>query len=193
VYAALLVLAAVPPEVRPRAIEKPGEIARTALRFVGIRPGVAVFEASRAASQRIVRNDCIRVRGVDARGRAQVVAPPLDACVTHGVQLLVPWTEGMLRSLVLRAPPGVAEAAIGDWVCHAPRFASQGFRQVQLAWTAPWIDRSSGAEGVTSNARIVWRCDPPGLEQRVLGTGDAPAGGSSMLPAGGSSMLPAGG
>lgn len=120
-----------------------------------------------------MRNDCIAVRGIDADGRAHVVAPPEGRCVTEGLRLSVTRTEGLLRSLVLRAPPGVAEAAIGDWVCHDARFAERELSEVELVWTAPWVDRATRAEGVERNALVVWRCDPPGIEQRVLQPSEA--------------------
>jgi len=144
-----------------------------ALRAVGIRPGVAVFEAAPTATARIVRNDCLVLRGIDAAGRVHTVAPPDGRCVTRGARWSVPWTEGLLRSVVLRAPAGVAERALGDWVCHAPRFAAHGFRSVELVWTAPWVERASGAEGVARNALVEWRCDPPRLERRLLQPSEA--------------------
>jgi hypothetical protein len=109
------------------------------------------------------------VSGIEASGRAVRIAPPGD-CATRGLRLRVPWTEGMLRSLVLRTPPGVAEAAIGDWICHAPRFAAHAFREVTIAWTEPWVERATGVEGVTESAFVRWRCDPPGAVERVLGS-----------------------
>jgi hypothetical protein len=92
--------------------------------------------------------------------------------VLDGVRAAVPWTEGLLRSVVLRAPPGVAEPALGDWICHAPRFAAERFVETELVWTAPWVDRATGAEGTANDALVVWRCDPPGLVQRVLAPTD---------------------
>jgi hypothetical protein len=169
----LLALAAVPPQVRPAFLAGPGDAARVLLRAIAIRPGVAVFEASSQPTTRLVRNDCLRVRGIDATGRVAVVAPPEGRCVLGGVRAAVPWTEGLLRSLVLRAPAGVAEPALGDWVCHAPRFTASAFREVELVWTAPWVDRATGAEGVANDALVVWRCDPPALVQRVLQPSDA--------------------
>jgi len=167
-YAALLALAAVPPEVRPRALGLPGEAARHALRAVGIHAGVNVFGGGRDDPRIVIRADCIRVRGRDADGRVRGVAPPGGDCVTQGARLVQPWIEGALRSLVLRAPAGLAEAAIGDWVCHGPRFRGDGFEEVELLWTQPWVDPRGGAEGVANAALFVWRCEPAGLVRRVL-------------------------
>lgn len=173
-YATALALAAIPPEVRPRAIADVADAARVALRAVGIRPGVAVFESATTPTTRIVRNDCIALRVRDAGGRVRTIAPPDDRCVTRGARLTIPWTEGLLRSVVLRAPPGVAEAALGDWACHAPRFAALAPAEVEIEWDAAWIDRASGAEGVERNALVRWRCAPPGVIERRI---DAASGG----------------
>ena len=172
-YAVVLGLAALPPEVRPHLLEIPGEFARIALRGVGIRPGVAVFEASVQSSHRVVRNDCIRVRSIDRAGRAVVLAPPGGDCVTEGARFAVPWSEGALRSLVLRAPAGVAEPAIGDWICHGPHWHDRDIAAVEVLWTEPWLEMASGAEGVDRVALFVWRCEPPGLVRRSLHPSEA--------------------
>jgi hypothetical protein len=171
-YAAVLALAAVPPEVRPPLLGIPGESARRALRSLGIRPGVAVFEASVQRSDRVVRNDYIRVRSIDRSGRATRLAPP-GACETQGARFAVPWTEGAIRSLVLRAPAGVAEPAIGDWICHGPHWHGRDTAAVELLWTEPWLELASGVEGVDRVALFIWRCEPPGLARRSLHPSEA--------------------
>ncbi len=171
-YAALLALAAIPPEVRPRAIATPSEIARIALHAVGIHAGMAVFETG-YQDRLLVRADCIRVSARDAHGRTTVLAPPGDRCVTQGVRLFVPWTEGALRAVTLRAPPGVAEAAIGDWACRGPLWGSPDWQEVTVSWKQPWLDLHSRAEGVANAAYFVWRCEPAGLVERVLRPTDA--------------------
>jgi hypothetical protein len=174
-YAVVLVLAAWPPEVRPHAIDLPSDVARIALRAVGIIPGLAVFETG-YQDKVLIRSDCIRVLARDAQRRTTVLAPPDDHCVTEGVRLVVPWTEGALRALILRSPPGVAEAAIGDWVCHGPHWRaspSQGWQDVTVVWTQPYLDLRSREEGVANAAAFVWRCDPPGLMERLIRPTDA--------------------
>jgi hypothetical protein len=166
-YAALLALAAIPPEVRPGAIEVPSEVARLAMNAVGIHAGLAVFETGYQDAV-LVRADCIRVRARDAAGRTAVLAPPDDHCVTEGVRLFVPWQEGALRALMLRAPPGVAEAAIGDWACRGPAWGSPEWEEVAVVWTQPWLDLRSGDEGVANAAYFRWRCEPAELVERVL-------------------------
>jgi len=161
--------------VCPPALALPSELARASLRAVGIRPGVAVFESSPEPTARIVRNDCIELDAVDAQGGRHRIAPPGE-CATRGARLRIPWTEGLLRSVVLRAPPGVAEAALGDWVCHAPRFAAWSPRAMELVWREPWLDRRSRAEGIENVALLVWRCAPPGLAVRALHPTDAALG-----------------
>jgi hypothetical protein len=113
------------------------------------------------------------VRARDAEGRIDVLAPPGGRCVTAGVRVVQPWLEGALRSLVLRAPPGVAEPALGDWICHGARFRARGFEAVELVWTQPWVELAGGAEGVANAAFVTWRCRPPGLIQRVPRPDDA--------------------
>jgi hypothetical protein len=171
-YAVVLGLAALPPEVRPHAFDRPGEIARAVLRAVGIVPGLAVFETG-YQDQVLVRADCIRVVARDAQRRATVLAPPDDHCVTEGVRLVVPWTEGALRALILRSPTGVAEAAIGDWACHGPIWGSPAWQDVTVTWTQPYLDPRSRAEGVANAAAFVWRCDPAGLVERLIRPTDA--------------------
>lgn len=172
VYAAALALAAIPPEVRPRAIEIPSEVLRLAMKSIGIHAGLAVF-ATGYHDKVLVRADCIRVRARDAQGNTTELAPPGDRCVTEGVRLVVPWTEGALRAVTLRAPPGVAEAAIGDWACRGPAWGSPAFEQVTVSWTQPWIDLRSRQEGVANAAYFIWRCDPAELVERVLRPTDA--------------------
>ena len=171
-YAVVLGLAALPPEVRPHALDRPGDVARAVLRAVGIVPGLAVFETG-YQDQVLVRADCIRVVARDAQRRATVLAPPGDHCVTEGVRLIVPWTEGALRALILRSPPGVAEAAIGDWACHGPSWGSTAWQDVTVTWTQPHLDLRSRAEGVANAAAFVWRCDPAGLVERWIRPSDA--------------------
>ncbi len=171
-YAVVLALAAWPPEVRPHAIDLPSDVARIALRAVGIIPGLAVFETG-YDDHGLVRADCIRVSARDATGRSSVLAPPGDHCVTEGVRLFVPWTEGGLRAWILRSPPRVAEAAIGDWVCHGPHWGAPAWRDVTVVWTQPYLDLRSHEEGVANAAFFVWSCDPPGLTQRVMRPTDA--------------------
>jgi hypothetical protein len=169
----MLALAAIPPEVAPRALVAPGATARAALRAFGIRPGVAVFEAPLEATSRVVLADCIRVAGRDASGRDVVLAPPGDHCVVSGVRAGVPWTEGALRGLVLRAPAGLAEPLLGDWFCHGPHWRALGLRNVRVAWTQPWTDWTRDESGTTAAAIFEWRCAPPGLERRSLRPSDA--------------------
>jgi hypothetical protein len=133
---------------------------------------VNVFGGGRDDPRIVILADCLGVRGRDAQGRVRTVAPPGGRCVTEGARWTQPWIEGALRSVVLRAPPGLAEPAIGDWVCHGPRFREQGFAEVELLWTQPWLDPRSGAEGLANAALFVWRCEPPGLVRRVLRPSD---------------------
>ncbi len=172
-YSAVLVLSAFPPEARPRFLDVPSEVARIALRSLGIRAGVAVFETGRDDPRIVIRQDCIRLRGREANGRMIVLAPQDDHCVTEGVRVIVPWMEGALRTLVLRSPPGLAEPLIGDWVCHGPHWDAYDLREVELVWTQPWLDLVDGHEGIANAALVVWRCDPPGFVRRVLRPTDA--------------------
>ncbi|RIL07535.1 MAG: hypothetical protein DCC71_02625 [Proteobacteria bacterium] len=172
-YAAVLVVAALPPEVRPRWLDLPSEAGRIALRSLAIKPGVAVFETGRDDPRILVRQDCIRVVGRDAHGRETVFAPPDDRCITEGARLVIPWLEGGLRTLVLRSPPGLAEPLIGDWFCHGPNWAAYELREVKLVWTQPWVDMRSGEEGVANAAAFAWRCDPPGMLRRLIRPSDA--------------------
>lgn len=173
-YALVLALAAVPAEVRPHALDGPSRIAWRSLRAVGIQPGLAVFETGYGEHEGVmVLADCIRVVARDADGRSTVLAPPGDHCVTSGSRLVVPWEEGALRAVVLRAPPGVAEPAIGAWACRGPHWGSSAWREVTVTWTQPWKNLRSGEQGVTNAAYFVWRCEPPDLVRRVLRPTDA--------------------
>lgn len=171
-YAVALGLAALPPEVRPHALDRPSDGTRAVLRAIGIIPGNAVFETG-YQDQVLVRADCIRVVARDAQRRATVLAPPGDHCETEGVRLVVPWTEGALRAVILRSPAGVAEAAIGDWACHGPTWGSPSWRDVTVTWTQPYIELRSRTEGVANAAAFVWRCDPAGLVERLIRPTDA--------------------
>lgn len=171
-YAFALAVTAIPPAFRPPALRPAIDSVQRTLRAFGIVPGVAVFETG-AEDRVLVRQDCIRVVARDARGAVRVLAPPGDHCVTHGVRAVVPWTEGGMRAWVLRAPPGVAEPALGDWVCRGPLWGSPDWTEVNVIWTQPWVDLRSGREGVANAAYFVWRCEPPGLTERVLRPSDA--------------------
>lgn len=182
-YAIVLAIAAWPPEARPRLLDLPSEAARIALRAFAIKPGVAVFETGRDDPRIVVRQDCIRVVGRDAQGVETVFAPPDDRCVTEGARLIVPWLEGGLRTLVLRSPAGLAEPLIGDWFCHGPHWEAHRLREVDVVWTQPWLDLHGDREGVANAAAFRWRCDPPGLVERLIRPSDAQlrafAGGES--------------
>jgi len=142
-YAALLVIAAIPEEVRPRALDGSFAMGRRVLRAGAIQPGVAVFQTRRDDPPIVVR-DCIRLRGRDAGGAVHTLEPPDGECFVAGARWTQPWLEGGLRSLILRSPPGLAEPVIGDWVCHGPHWRARELREVELVWTQPWQDLQSG-------------------------------------------------
>lgn len=171
-YAAALAVTACPPAMRPSAVAVPIQIAERALRTIGIKPGLAVFETG-YEDRVLVLQDCIRVLARDEHGRTTVLAPPGDVCVTKGARAVVPWTEGGLRSWILRTPPGVAEPALGDWICRGPLWGSPDWNEVAVIWTQPWIELRSDRKGVANAAYFVWRCEPPGLVERVLRPTDA--------------------
>jgi hypothetical protein len=171
-YAAALAVTAIPPAFRPAALRAPIASVQRVLRAFGIVPGLAVFETG-YEDRVLVRQDCIRVVARDISGDVRVLAPPDDRCVTRGVRVVVPWTEGGMRAWVLRAPPGVAEPALGDWVCRGPLWGSSDWSEVTVIWTQPWVELRSGREGVANAAYFVWRCDPPALVERVMRPSDA--------------------
>ena len=166
-YTGFLVLAALPPEVRPRPLERAGESARALLASFGIRPGVAVFESSRQPVSRIVLNDCIRVRGL-VEGRPPELLQPRDGrCFTRGLRPRMPWREYAVRSLLLRPPPPLDHALLGDGFCHAGR-PEASFDAVEIVWSQPWRELGGDASGLSHAALLVWRCEPPGLTRRSL-------------------------
>lgn len=171
-YAFALAITAIPPAFRPAPLRAPIGLVQRALRAFGIVPGLAVFETG-YEDRVLVRQDCIRVVARDTSGAVHVLAPPGDRCVTRGVRAVVPWTEGGMRAWVLRAPAGVAEPALGDWVCRGPLWGSPERAEVTVIWTQPWVELRSGREGVANAAYFVWRCEPPGLTTRVLRPTDA--------------------
>ena len=179
-YSGLLVLGAWPAEVRPAALDALGRTPSTLLRAVGIRPGIAVFEAGRERTTRVVRNDCIRARGHPAGAPAVLVAPPDGHCHTRGFRWRLPWQEALLRSLLLRTR--APEAVLGDWLCGADRSRTDPFERVDVLWTQPWVDLETGEEGVAHAAWFAWRCDPPGLEKRLLRPSEAELRRLGVLP-----------
>lgn len=167
VYTGLLVVAAWPPEAQPAAVRLPSALASAGLRSLGIRPGVAVFEAGREPGRRVTRNDCVRVRGFPVDGGApQLLHPPDGHCFTEGTRWSLPWQEGLLRSLLLRSP--APEAAIGDWACHGPRHGGAGYERIDVLWSQPWVDLGTGEEGIWYAAWFVWRYEPAGLLSHAL-------------------------
>ncbi len=159
-YAALLALAAWPEEVRPGALDLPSRLANFALRKVGIVAGVPVYEPPRQRIVRLELNDCIRVRGFDRQGRAEVLAPPGGACFTSGVRFTIPWPELALRSLLLRSTKPTNQAAIGDYFCHGRRFRERRFAEIEVFWWVPWRDLRSGETGRTPVFVYRWQCRP---------------------------------
>jgi len=172
-----LFLAALPPPVRPPFLALPSVVTDIFLRLFAVRAGISVFEPPRARIVDVLRNDCIRVRGLRAGAAPEVLQPPDGRCVTSGVRIGVPQREWMLRSILTGGEGGLPElqreAVIGDWFCHAPPWRERRFEEIELVWTQPSFHIETGAEKVTNVLFFRWRCDPPGLAAEARGASDA--------------------
>jgi hypothetical protein len=166
-YAAALLLAALPRPVRPGWLDAPCAAVERLLRSVGLRGGIAVFLPPRERIDHVLRNDCVRVRGLRQVGPPEILQPPEGRCVTRGLRLYLPSTEWMLRSVLTggEASHGelMREAVIGDWFCHGRPYRERSFREIEVVWTKPGFDRTSGKERTQNLLFYRWSCDPPDL------------------------------
>lgn len=166
-YSLGLLLTAWPAEVRPAFLDRPSAIAESILRLVAIRGGIAVFEPPRERIVKVLRNDCIYVRGIDAAGRAHWLQPADGRCTTTGLRLTLPDLEWMLRSLLTGGEGfhaiATQQAVIGDFFCHAPPWRAHGLQQIELLWVQPRFDIDTGEESTEPVFEFRWRCAPPGV------------------------------
>jgi hypothetical protein len=172
-----LFVAALPSPVRPQWLALPNLATNVFLRLFAVRAGISVFEPPRERIVDVLRNDCIRVRGLRASAAPETLQPPDGRCVTSGVRLGVPLREWMLRSILTGGEAGLTEiqreSVIGDWFCFAPPWRDRRFEQIELVWTQPTFHIDTGAEKVTNVLFFRWRCDPPGLVGEARGSSDA--------------------
>jgi hypothetical protein len=176
-YALVLLLSALPPPVRPRVLDLPSLVASIALRKVGLRAGISVFSPPRERIVHVLRQDCIRVRGLRPGAPPETLAPPGGRCVTSGFRPSLPPREWFLRSLLTggegQTSELMREAVIGDFFCHGPDFRERGFAEVEVVWTKPGFHIDSGAESTENVLLFRWRCEPPGVLESSAGPSDA--------------------
>lgn len=175
-YGVALFLAALPKPVRPDFLDVPSYLANAVLRRFAVRAGISVFEPPRERIVDVLRNDCIRVRGLRADAPPEVLQPPDGHCVTSGVRIGVPQREWMLRSVLTGGEASLPElqrqAVIGDWFCFSPHWRDRRYEEIELLWTKPSFHIDTGAEKVTNVLFFRWRCSPPGLVAEARGATD---------------------
>jgi len=171
-YGLALLLSALPPTVRPGFLAAPSELTKQLLRKVGLRGGITVFLPPRQRVVRVLRNDCIYVRGVRADGSPRWILPPDGRCVLTGLRPSLPTLEWMTRSVLTGGeaslPQTLRQAALGDFFCHGPGFATEGFVRVEILWLQPRFHIDTGAPSEDRLLLQRWRCDPPGLEEERI-------------------------
>ena len=167
VYSLALFLSALPAEARPGFLDRPSAIAESVLRLFAVRGGIAVFEPPRERVVKVLRNDCIYVRGLDAAGRSHWLQPTDGRCTLTGLRLSIPDVEWMLRSLLTGGEGfhavATQEAVVGDFFCHAPPWRELGLREIELLWVQPRFDIDTGEERTEPVFAFRWRCEPPGV------------------------------
>lgn len=187
VYLALLVLAAVPPKLRPAFLDAPGNGAARALGALSISPGLPIFSGSVTAVHR--RASCLEITATRADGSAETLYA--NACPPEGFRWRIdPWDEmvlGLVRRtrierFVAGAPaPDAAErwklAALGDFFCHSPLAGGAGEREeVTLELRTLLVLYSSGRHTRDRAIRCRWRCADPPLASPSCERAPAPGG-----------------
>lgn len=166
-YAAMLLLAALPRPVRPHILDVPHLMADAVLRRFAIRGGISVFLPPAERVVDVLRNDCIVVRGLRNGTAPEFLQPPDGRCITSGVRIGVPQVEWMVRSILTGGEASLVEiqrqAVVGDFFCFAPPWRERRFDEVDLAWTQPAFDIDTGEERTTNLLYFRWRCAPPDL------------------------------
>lgn len=170
-YLALLLLAALPEQVRPALLEEPGRFASRALEAVSISPGLAVFSGSVTAVHR--RATCLEIRAERPDGSVETLYA--SECPPTGFRWRIdPWDE-MVVGLVRRTrierfarepageePPRSTEwlklQALGDFFCHSPEAASGERRAVTLETHDLLVLYSSGLHSRDRTLACRWRC-----------------------------------
>ncbi len=170
-YLALLLLAALPEQLRPALLDAPARLASRALDAVSISPGLAVFSGSVTSVHR--RATCLALRAERPDGSLETLYA--SACPPTGFRWRIdPWDE-MVLGLVRRtrierfAPtargddsPGFYEwlklQAVGDYFCHSPEAASGERRAVTLDTYDLLVLYSSGIHTRDRTLSCRWSC-----------------------------------
>lgn len=145
----------------PGLLGGPARGARAVLGRIGMVGGIAVFDPPPQRMEHVALADCIWVRVRYRTGEGPLLHPPGGVCQLSGVRLAIPRLEWVQRDLLLRGVVPLNQAAIGDYWCrHAPGAPPDA---IDVLWTQPWFQRTTGERSRTHVAFFRWRCDPPGL------------------------------
>jgi hypothetical protein len=168
VYLMLLVLAAVPPKLRPLWLDAPGDWAARALGAFSISPGLAIFSGSVTAVHR--RATCLVISATRADGGVETLYA--NECPPTGFRWRIdPWDEMVLglarRTRVERFVPGGAQPdaaewwklqALGDYFCHSPLASASERRELTLEIGSLLVLYSNGLHTEDRAVTCRWRC-----------------------------------
>ena len=170
-YCALLLLAALPEQVRPALLDAPARVAARALDAISISPGLAIFSGPVTAVHR--RATCLAIRAERPDGSVETLYA--SECPPTGFRWRIdPWDE-MVLGLVRRTrierfarepesgePPLSTELlklqAVGDFFCHSPEAASGVRQAVALETYDLLVLYSSGIHTRDRALSCRWRC-----------------------------------
>jgi len=170
-YLAMLLLAALPEQLRPALLAAPARLASRALDAVSISPGLAVFSGPVTSVHR--RATCLTLRAERPDGSQETLYA--SACPPTGFRWRIdPWDE-MVLGLVRRTrierfartaqgddPPQFYEwlklQAVGDFFCHSPEAASGERRAVMLDTYDLLVLYSSGIHTRDRTLSCRWSC-----------------------------------
>lgn len=180
-YSALLVLAALVPEVRPDALDAPHDFARAALEVAGIRAGHVLMASTYEGDYRF-QAYCMIVRG-QAEPSAPVFLFPADGvCPRSGLRPRLPPMERALYRFLRSAwwqrirserhdPLGVHQSRarrtlrrIGTHYCARSELRDLDAARVSLAWYVYEVSYETGDLRRGNFLFFEWSCD----EKRLL-------------------------
>jgi len=170
-YLALLLLAALPEQVRPALLDAPALVAARALDLARISPGLAVFSGSVTAVHR--RATCLEIRAERPDGSVETLYA--SECPPTGFRWRIdPWDEmvlGLVRRTRIerfaREPGGEVSPhsyewlklqALGDYFCHSPEAASGERLAIELETHDQLVLYSSGIHSRDRTLACRWRC-----------------------------------